>query len=53
MEPLKQMDPLYRTLLEQLLKGIQERRITYGTDPVMMAILKVAEDSIQEKLLNG
>lgn len=47
------MDPLYRILLEQLLKGIQERKITYGTDPVMMAILKVAEDSIEQRLQNG
>jgi len=44
------MDPLYRVLLEQLLKGIQERKITYGTDPVMMAILGVAEESIEAKL---
>jgi hypothetical protein len=50
MEPLELMDTLYRILLEQLLKGIQERKITYGTDPVMMAILKVAEESIEGKL---
>ena len=46
----KPMDPLYRTLLEQLLKNIQERQITYGNDPVMMAILRVAEESIEAKL---
>jgi hypothetical protein len=44
------MDPLYRVLLEQLLKGIAERKITYGTDPVMMAILTVAQESIEGKL---
>jgi len=44
------MDLLYRILLEQLLKGIQERKITYGNDPVMMAILRVAEESIEAKL---
>jgi hypothetical protein len=44
------MDPLYRVLLEQLLKGIQERKITYGRDPVMMAILEVAKESIEGKL---
>jgi hypothetical protein len=46
----KPMEPLYRVLLEQLLKGIQERKITYGTDPVMMAILTVAQESIEGKL---
>lgn len=44
------MDPLYRTLLEQLLKNIRERQITHGNDPVMMAILRVAEESIEAKL---
>jgi len=44
------MDPLYRVLLEQLMKGIQERRITYQRDPVMMAILEVAKESIEAKL---
>ena len=44
------MEPLYRVLLEQLLKGIAERKITYGKDPVMMAILTVAEESIEIKL---
>lgn len=44
------MDPLYRTLLEQLLRGIAERRITHHKDPVMMAILQVAQDSIEAKL---
>ena len=46
----KPMDPLYRVLLEQLLKGIQERKITYHRDPVMMAILEVAKESIEVKL---
>ena len=44
------MDPLYRVLLEQLLKGIAERQITHGRDPVMMAILTVAKESIEAKL---
>ena len=44
------MEPLYRVLLEQLLKGIQERKITYHRDPVMMAILEVAKESIEAKL---
>ena len=44
------METLYRVLLEQLLKGIAERKITYGKDPVMMAILTVAEESIEDKL---
>lgn len=44
------MDPLYRVLLQQLLKGIAERKITYGQDAVMMAILTIAQDSVEAKL---